>query len=175
LNESRNRVMSMAAIYDILFRTTDFRYVSVNEYLGQVVDGITASLPAIAGVKIEKRVDDFVMDSKVLFPIGIIINELVTNAYKYAFPESGIGAITISVSRLPENSVEIIVSDNGVGISDNVDNNGQSGFGMKLVNLLVNQIEGTFECIRGGGTTFRINFKYINSPPDPPEGGHNIC
>jgi two-component sensor histidine kinase len=143
-----------------LFRTTDFRYVSVNEYLGQVISGITASLPAIPGVTVEKRIDDFVLDSRVLFPIGIIINELVTNAYKYAFPKGRTGTITISVSRFPENGVEIIVSDNGVGISDNVDINGQTGFGMRLINLMVNQIEGTFECVRSGGTTFRINFKY---------------
>jgi PAS domain S-box-containing protein len=163
LHESHSRVMSMAAIYDMLFRTTDFRYVSVNEYISQVVDGITASLPAVTGVKIEKRIDDFVLDSKVLFPVGIIINELVTNAYKYAFPEGGTGTITVSVSRLPErNCVEMTVSDDGAGIPENVDINAQSGFGMKLVTMLVHQIEGTFECVRGGGTLFRIIFEYIS-------------
>jgi PAS domain S-box-containing protein len=165
LNESRNRVMSMTAMYDLLFRTSDFRYVSVSEYIGKVAEGITASLPAITGVTLEKRIEDFVMDSKILFPIGIIINELVTNAYKYAFPDGRKGTITVSVSRLPENHVEIIVRDDGAGIPESVDINGLSGFGMKLVFLLVKQIEGVLECVRGGGTMFRINFQYDGSPP----------
>jgi PAS domain S-box-containing protein len=160
LDESRNRVISMAAMYDLLYRTSDFRYVNVRDYIDRIIDGITKSLPAIAGVTVESQVEDFIMDSKILFPIGIIINELVTNAYKYAFPDGRTGTITVSMSQLPENHVEISVRDNGAGIPESFDINGQTGFGMKLVTLLVKQIEGTLECVRGGGTLFRISFQY---------------
>ena len=161
LNDSRGRVISMAVIYDLLYKTSDFRYVPVREYLGRIVDGITASLPSIPGVAVEKRIDDFVMDSKILFPIGIIINELVTNAFKYAFPDDRSGMIAIAVARLPENRVEITVRDDGVGIPDSVMSNGHTGFGMELVALLVKQIRGSFECVREGGTVFRIGFQYV--------------
>ncbi len=170
LKESSNRVNSMTMMYDMLYQTQDFRYVNVRDYIGQIISGITKSLPAISGVTMEMQVEDFVMDSKILFPIGIVINELVTNAYKYAFPDGRTGAITISMSQLPEHHVEISVRDNGVGIPESFDINGQSGFGMKLVNLLVKQIEGTVECASGEGAEFRISFQYDDSHPDTPEG-----
>jgi PAS domain S-box-containing protein len=171
LKESHSRVMSMAKMYNLLYKTIDFRYVHTKEYIGLLIDGLTASLPAIEGVTLEKRIDDFEMDSEILFPIGIIINELVTNAYKYAFQEGRTGTIAVSISRLPENRFEVIVRDDGAGIPESFDCNGQTGFGMKLVNLLVKQIEGTLECVRGVGTTFRVTFQYDDSPPVPREGG----
>ncbi len=170
LKESSNRVNSMTTMYDLLYQTRDFRYVNVRDYIGQIISGITKSLPAIAGVTVERQVEDFVMDSRILFPIGIIINELVTNAYKYAFPDGRTGAITISMSQLPEHHVEISVRDNGIGIPESLDINGQSGFGMKLVNLLVKQIDGTLECVRGAGTEFRVNIHYGDSSPGYQKG-----
>ncbi len=163
LQESSGRVNGMAMMYDLLYQSRDFRYVKAREYIGQIVCGIAQSLPPVPGVKVEQRVEDFIMDSRVLFPIGIIINELVTNAYKYAFPEGRTGTITVSMSRLPDNHVRLSVLDDGIGVPESFDCNGQTGFGMKMVGLMARQIEGTLECVRGKGTEFRVDFQYGDS------------
>ena len=160
LNESRGRVISMPALYEQLFTSQDFRYISVKEYLTQILRGIQASLSSGAAVTIETRFDDIRMHVKVLFPIGIIVNELVTNAYKYAFKGKSEGRIYVFLQRGGDDLVEITVRDDGIGLPETVGIGEGSGFGMRLVDLMVRQIEGRLECLREGGTMFRITLRY---------------
>jgi two-component sensor histidine kinase len=106
-------------------------------------------------------------------PLGIIINELVSNSLKHAFP-SGRGEIKIKLHRIDSGKIRdddkgagrhgtseflLIVSDNGVGLPEKVDFRHTSSLGLQLVNILVEQIEGSIELVRGAGTEFRIKFR----------------
>ncbi|MEE8402015.1 MAG: sensor histidine kinase, partial [Candidatus Hydrothermarchaeaceae archaeon] len=91
-------------------------------------------------------------------PCGLIINELVSNSLKYAFSEEKRGVLQIKFLR-SKGRAKLIVSDNGVGIPKGIDCKNTETFGLRLVNMLVEQIEGTIELNRGGGTKFTITFK----------------
>jgi two-component sensor histidine kinase len=94
-------------------------------------------------------------------PCGLIINELLTNAFKYAFPGNQAGEIHIHMRLIKNKSYELIVSDNGVGLPGNIDIQKPSTFGLNLVHLLTQQLEGKIEVNREKGTSFTISF------PDP--------
>lgn len=158
IQDARNRVFLMMNLYDKLYRSTDFRNVSTAEYLYSLIGEISMTYSNDNRIKIEKEIEDFVIDSKLLFPAGMIINELISNAFKYAFPEEQKGTVKVYFTRPEKGLVSLIVSDDGTGISENIDLGNSSGFGLTLVNMLVTQLKGSADIIRKNGTTFRISF-----------------
>jgi PAS domain S-box-containing protein len=87
LEDARNRIRTMMILYDKLYRSTDFREISTKAYLASLMDEIVANFPNRGSVAIETHIDDFALDAKTLSPVGMILNELLTNAMKHAFPE----------------------------------------------------------------------------------------
>lgn len=158
LHDAYSRVQSMMVIYDKLYRSTDFQSISVSDYLYSLISGISATFPASRHIHIEPEIGDFSLDSKILFPIGIIINELITNAYKYAFPDNKAGLINIIFKRTSENNYTLSIQDNGIGLPDDVTFEGSKSFGLNLVNIMVHQINGEIKIIRSSGTIIEINF-----------------
>jgi PAS domain S-box-containing protein len=159
LNDARTRVMSMMIIYDKLYRSADFRNIEVQDYLVNLIHEIFSTFPGRKNLNIEYVVDDFILDSKVLFPLGIIINELLTNSMKHAFPGGREGIISISV-KIDENGIiEASVSDDGIGIPESLDINKTQSFGLNLIDLLSVQIGGSVSISRAGGTSFVIKFR----------------
>lgn len=155
LEEVRDRVQSMSLIYEKLYNAERFDQLSTGEYLPSLVEEIIGNFPRGESITIEKRIDDFPLSVKVLFPLGIIMYELVTNAMKYAFAGMSHGVITVT-AVMRDDMAEIAVADNGVGIPVSVDCGEASGFGLRLVGLLVKQIRGTVRIERGNGTRFVI-------------------
>jgi PAS domain S-box-containing protein len=156
LDDARNRIMSMMLIYDKLYRTSDFTNVVLKDYISNLADEISSTF-RIDGrnVSIVKEIGDFNMNSQLIFPIGIIINEIITNAFKHAFPEKRNGVILISIQRYGS-AMKLLVRDDGVGIPDSFDIKKAEGFGLNLVNILVKQMNGSLEMIGGNGTEYRI-------------------
>ena len=93
LQDAINRVKSMRVLYDKLLLTTDYQDVSVKNYLDNLIDTIIDVFPANIKITLKKQIDDFPLNEKRLFPLGIIINELITNIMKYAFFERDSGDI----------------------------------------------------------------------------------
>ena len=158
LNDASARVQSMMVLYDKLYHSADFNEISVIEYLPSLIDEIVLNFPNSKTVKIEKSIDDIVLSTKILQPLGIIINELLTNIMKYAFIGRNDGLITVSAS-LKGNTFSLKIQDNGVGIPESVTFESSTGFGMQLVSMLINQINGTIRIERGGGTGFIVEFE----------------
>ena len=156
LQDAHSRVLSMMLIYDKLFRSADFHSMSTGSYLPELIDGITATFPDFIHVRIATKIDDYILDSNTLVPIGIIINELLTNAYKYAFPDKRDGLIEISFRKIGDSEFEIIFKDNGIGVPGSIVLGESTGFGLNLVYLLVQQMRGAVEIIRGEGSVFKI-------------------
>ncbi|MCX5814129.1 MAG: ATP-binding protein [Proteobacteria bacterium] len=157
LDDSQNRVRSMMVLYDKLYRSADFRELSAKEYLTSLIDEIVANFPNHEPVAVEKHIDDFILDAKTLSPIGMILNELLTNAMKYAFIGRDNRVIGVSLS-IKDNHATLIVQDNGIGIPEPIDMATTTGFGMQLVNILAEQLEGTIRIERQNGTTFVLEF-----------------
>jgi PAS domain S-box-containing protein len=158
LKDAASRVHSMTVLYDKLYRSADFEELSIADYLPLLVDEISSIFNSESKVKFELDIEDFILSSKVISCLGIIVNELITNSMKYAFNDIADGVISISAS-MKEDEVTLIYKDNGVGIPESEDFENSAGFGMQLVGMLVKQIGGTAEIIRDKGTGFMIRFK----------------
>ncbi|HPS85577.1 MAG TPA: PAS domain S-box protein [Spirochaetota bacterium] len=157
LEDAQSRVQSMLVLYDKLYRSDDFRDLSLKEYLPSLIDEISANFIMIEQVKIEKHIQDFNVDAKTLFPLGIIVNEIITNAMKYAFTGRDRGLIAVFAS-MNDNHVVISIADDGNGIPETVDIEHSTGFGLSLISMLTQQIGGSVRIERMNGTKFIIEF-----------------
>jgi PAS domain S-box-containing protein len=143
LQDAIGRVNSMGILYDKLLLTEDYKDVSVKNYIESIAETVIALFPVSAMVTLDKRIADFQLDSKRLFPLGIIINELITNKMKYAFTGRDAGKIKISLTK-DDKHVKLTIQDNGNGLPDGFDINKPEGFGLKLVKMLSQQLGGSF-------------------------------
>ncbi len=155
LNDAVSRIQSMVVLYDKLYRSSNFNELSVLEYLSPLVDEIVINFPNYQIVTIEKVIEDFVLPTAILFPIGIMINELLTNAMKYAFVGRDSGLLRVSASK-KENRIYFSIQDNGIGMSDSKEYT--TGFGLQLVHMLAKQIRGTVHVQIENGTKFTLEF-----------------
>jgi len=157
LEDAGNRVRSMMVLYDKLYQSAEFKCISTADYIPFLVDEIVSNFPKSKEVKIEKNIDNFVLDIKKLQPLGIIINELLTNTMKYAITGKSEDLIKVSAT-LSDNHVTFTIQDNGVGMPESVDFVNSPGFGMQLVSMLTEQIGGSIRIERGEGTKFVLEF-----------------
>jgi len=157
LKDARNRVLSMMLMYNKLYFSENFSVLSFKEYLSPLVDEIIGIFPNNAIVKVEKNITDFMIDSKRLPDLGIIINEIITNIMKYAFKGRNEGLITISATAI-DGRAAIAIKDNGIGISESFDIDASGGFGLQLVYMLAQLIHAKIKIERDGGTKFTMEF-----------------
>lgn len=157
LRDTESRVQSMIILYDRLYSTEHYRELSVKEYLQSLIDEIVFSFPKSSIVKIETEIEDFILNVNILSPLGIILNEILTNIMKYAFTDRDSGEITLTAA-LNQNHVRISIQDNGIGFPESIDFRNTKSFGLDLVNMLTEQIGGSIKLERGEGTRFILEF-----------------
>lgn len=143
LRDSQNRVRSMALIHQTLYQSHDFARVD----FGGIVDSLVPTLVSCYGIdtsclKLDIHTDAVHLPINLAIPCGLIVNELVTNALKHAFPDGQPGVIAIKLSPLPGSGVELIVGDNGVGIPEQLNWEETHTLGLQLVQLLASQVNG---------------------------------
>ncbi len=158
LKDASSRVLSMTVLYEKLYQSIDSDQVEIRNYLPSLVDEIIANFPNSARVKVEKNIGDFVLSAKKLQPLGIIINELLTNIMKYAFLGRSDGLITVA-AELQGDRVSLAIRDNGVGFPETIDIENSTGFGLRLVGILIKQLGGTIRMERGNGTGVILEFQ----------------
>ncbi|AUB59987.1 hypothetical protein BK009_04415 [Methanobacterium subterraneum] len=157
--ESQSRAKSMALIHERLYRSGDVKNIDFPDYLRSLTRDIFDTYRTSRGrVQLQMDVSDVKMDVDSAVPLGLIINELVTNSLKYAFPDDQEGTIKINF-HLEGDEYVLEVIDDGIGIPDDFDVVKSDSLGMLLVSSLTSQIQGELELISKQGTTFRIKFK----------------
>jgi two-component sensor histidine kinase len=157
LNNARNRLQSMQVLYDKLYRSRIFEKVSVREYLSSLIAEIIHNYPTKVKVLARTEIDDFSLSAQAMSSLGILINELLTNTMKYAFVGRADGLITVCTAKNGER-VRVTVNDDGVGIPESIDIGSSTGFGLQLVQMLAEQLEGTIRIERGNGTKYVLEF-----------------
>jgi len=155
LKDARNRVLSMMLMYNKLYHSENFNDLPLKEYLSPLVDEIIGIFPNNTIVKVEKNIADFIIDSKKLSDLGIIVNEVLTNTMKYAFKGRSEGLITISAIH-SGNHATITISDNGIGMPESFDISASDGFGLQLVYMLAQLIHAEIKIERDNGTKFTM-------------------
>lgn len=157
LKEGQNRVFSIALVHQNLYQTENLSSVNIKSYLEILIKNIAASQQnEQQNINITLDVDDSNIDVDTLIPLGLILNELITNCYKYAFKDRQNGDIFI---RFRQNKEEMVLSvkDNGVGLPDNIDIKNTRSLGMNLVRGLTRQIHGRLDFkTNTEGTEFTI-------------------
>ena len=157
--ESRNRVRSMALIHEKLYQSHDLARIDFADYLRSLTRNLQQSFARkSAGVQIAVEVEEIMLGVDSAVPCGLIVNELVTNCFKYAFPPESSGEIHITMARIAGAGLRLSVSDNGVGFPKHVDFRNTNSLGMQIINTLAEQLDGTIQMTNGCGTKFEISF-----------------
>ncbi|WP_424357519.1 PAS domain S-box protein [Methanocella sp. MCL-LM] len=160
LTESQSRIRSMALLHEKLYQSKDLSSIDFGEYVRGLISSAYRTYGANPGqISVEIQADDVRLGIDTAIPCGLIINELSTNAFKYAFPGDRQGRLTIRVSAEESGQVELIISDNGTGLPAGFDLDKVTTLGLQLVVSLVNQLEGEIEIKNEGGVTYRITFR----------------
>ncbi len=137
------RIQSMRIIYDKLLVSHDYKNTSVKTYLEDLLAAVMQIFPEQKKIKIKTSIEEFDLNVKLLFPLGSIANELVTNAMKHSFSDKKAGSITLSLSKTAS-EISLSVTNDGTRLPDDFDLEKNCGFGLMLVKLLSQQLEGTF-------------------------------
>lgn len=154
---SQNRVQSMGIIHQKLYQGTNLGSIEMKDYFLNLGEGILDSFNAEERVKIECAMDNLELDIDTAVPIGLIVNELLTNALKYAFPKQQQGVINISLEKSSNQNLRLEVTDNGVGKTAGLAPRG-TGFGSQLVQLLTLQLNGKMRERNDKGTHIEFDF-----------------
>jgi PAS domain S-box-containing protein len=158
LRESESRVRSMGMIHGMLYQSDDFRRVDAARYLRSLVSQIMNTYRMSESMAhADLRLDAISLDVDTLIPCGLIVNELVSNALKYAFPPGSTGTLLVELVR-DGNRLRLSVSDNGPGLAPDIDPSFAKTLGLRLVASLCQQLDGTLSVDRAGGTSFTITF-----------------
>jgi len=155
---SQNCIRSMALIHERLCQSEDLTRIDFKEYTQRLVDDLAASYQVDSDA-IALTLDlDALLDIETAIPCGLMINELVSNALEHAFPEGRSGKISIAFHADKKGTFTLSISDDGIGFPKDVDFPTSGSMGLQLVCMLVEQLEGTIELDRSGGTKFTITF-----------------
>ena len=163
LRDSQNRIRSMALIHQTLYQSHDFARVDFAGIVDSLVPALVSSYGVNASrVSVEITADAVHLPINLAIPCGLIINELVTNALKHAFPDGREGVITLQLHPRANHNVELVVSDNGIGIPEHLDIEQSETLGLQLVQLLTSQVNGALAVTRYP-TQFTLTFA-VDSP-----------
>jgi PAS domain S-box-containing protein len=158
---AQDRVQSMALIHGNLYQSKDLSSINFKTYLDTLTAELYCAYAAGSNIKLKLDVvDDFSLNMETAIPLGLIVNELVTNSLQYAFPQERIGEVHISLKSLKD-QFELTVWDNGIGFPEELNFRDTKTLGLRLVVMLIDQLDGTIELHRGHGTKFKINFKKL--------------
>jgi PAS domain S-box-containing protein len=155
---AQNRIKSMALIHEVLYLSENLEKINFSEYIKRITSHLFSMFSRkTEKIRLELDVGEFYLDIDKAIPCGLIINELVSNAFKHAFPDEKSGKIMVHLANKLDRYT-IVVKDTGVGFPDDFDLDNSPTLGLQLVNDLVNQIDGSYEMLNDGGTAFRLVF-----------------
>ena len=160
--ESQSRIQSMALIHEKLYQSEDLARVNFAEYIDSLVGFLMRSYGS-GGVGIALNVEPVFLSLDTSIPCGLIVSELVSNSFKYAFPKGHVGEIFVRLKSIDDEHYELSVGDTGIGFPEDVDFQETESLGLQLVTTLANQLDGEIELDRSNGTAFRICFRVHKS------------
>jgi len=165
LKESQSRVYAMASVHEILYGSDSLTSIEIRSYISKLAKTIFQSYGAsMERIDLKVEIEDIKLGIEQAIPLGLLINELVSNSLKYAFPGNCAGQIIIKLQAVDQGEIECIVCDNGEGIQENIDWRSTDTLGFRLVKILgENQLNGITNLGRDNGTHFSVRFKLKES------------
>jgi PAS domain S-box-containing protein len=162
--ESQRRIRSMALVHERLYQASDLSRIEFSQYLRNLAGHLFHSYQVSSNrVRLRLDTEAVFINVNTAIPCGLIVNELISNALKHAFPEGRTGEVAIELLRQPGDTYVVRVSDDGVGYPPGLDFRNTETLGMQIVNTLVNQIDGAIEFSGDKGTAFAIRFQEVQN------------
>ena len=162
VGEGQTRVKSMALIHQRLYQN-ESGLIDFDDYIQHLVKDLSALYASDSKVETNVSSKHMLFDVDTAIPLGLIINELITNAYKYAFKDNENGKLNISIKKISEGNYKLEVADNGNGLDPSFNIKTAKSLGLRLVNRLTKQLHGKVSCINNGGAHFEILFKDMDN------------
>jgi two-component sensor histidine kinase len=149
----------MALIHETLYQSGNLRMVNFGAYVRTLAEQIFRSYNVVADrIPLQIRADEVMLDTNQAIPCGLILNELLSNCLKHAFPDERGGEVHIELRSDAAQRVTMLVSDTGIGFPSGVDSSPPETLGLQLVRSLTEQLGGTLETESNGGTTVKLTF-----------------
>nr|WP_299069701.1 sensor histidine kinase [uncultured Allomuricauda sp.] len=164
IKSSQNRVVSMAMVHEMLYKRDDYlSKIELKPYVKELCEYLVRSVKGNTDdVKVKFDIEENKLSIDTVIPLGLIINETITNALKYGITQENGGEIMISLKNLHDNRYELYLGDNGIGYSHNFDPKNSNSLGLKLIYNLTRQLRGTIaRDMAKKGTYYRIEFEEI--------------
>lgn len=158
--ETQNRILSMALLHEKMQQVDDLEGVDVQEHFKSLIMGLIKSYAVGKDIILNIDIDDIDLNMETLTPLGLIVNELITNSLKHGFADKNKGVISVQVKQLNHVSFEMLIGDDGVGFNLKEK---PSNLGTKLIDIFVKQLNGTITMLSKPGTRYKIIFKKNNS------------
>ncbi|MFP4443619.1 MAG: PAS domain S-box protein [Spirochaetia bacterium] len=155
LIETKNRIQSMQVLYDKLHRTDNFRHTSMKEYLTDLINEVVKNSEVSGNTEVITHIDSADIEISAILNLGIIINELITNAAKHALKDHQQPVLEVKVRQTP-GRINLTVRDNGPGMTGSFSTGGSSGFGLRLVEALAVKSGGSFRIEQNGGNVLSV-------------------
>ncbi len=160
MEEGKSRVRSMALIHEQLYESNDLGKIDFREYLNKLTNDIAiVSNTPEKEINFQIKVKQFSLDINTAVPLGLIVNELIANAYKHAFKGRKKGSIIIDIVKVDNEETQLWIIDDGIGLPKEFDPNNKSSLGLRLVQGLIRQLDGEFGYESKKGTQFMLQFK----------------
>lgn len=158
IRESQSRISAMALVHEILYATSNFKQINFKEYLTLLAESLFKSYAPdnhelILNIEVQA---DIVLEMEQIIPLGLVVNEIITNSIKYAFPNNK-GEISIIMKPCENDYCEMVVSDNGIGLPEGF-NESNVNLGMQLIEVLSDQLDAQVERLNKNGLTYFIRF-----------------
>ncbi|MEH1974385.1 MAG: PAS domain S-box protein [Nostoc sp.] len=162
LRESQNRIESISLIHKNLYTSANIGQIDVADYISNLAASLLISYQICPGkIALETDIDSVSLNVDQAIACGLVINELISNALKHAFPNQQVGTISIALRNIG-NSIEMTIRDNGIGLPENLDWRNTDSLGLSLVyDLVTEQLEGNITLERNHGTGFKIQFTQL--------------
>ncbi|MBN2657295.1 MAG: DUF3369 domain-containing protein [Spirochaetales bacterium] len=157
LQESENRVQSMSLVHEKLYQSDLMATIDFNEYLSSLAERLIHTYNVSSEINLKIETDPLMLSINTAIPCGLIVNEILTNSIKYAFPEGRNGIISI-LMKVNDSAVSLTISDDGIGLPANFDPSKAKSLGTKLIRVLTDQIDGELIINSERGTTYTLNF-----------------
>jgi two-component sensor histidine kinase len=158
IQESKNRIYSIGLIHECFYQNQNLGEINTREYIQNLTDQLLASYQInTEKIKLETSVQDFQLDMDILVPLGMIINELVSNTFKHAFEDHEQGKLSINLEK-QQDKVKLEVSDTGSGLKDTSVLENSDSFGFKMIQAFVKKLNGSLNLLNKEGATIQIEF-----------------
>jgi len=158
-DESRYRIQAMAILHEILDESSSLAEIDFADYIQRLVAHLVRSYGALGRIRTRLRLNPLSCHRDVALPCGLIVNEVLSNALKYAFPGDKSGEVQIGLGREASGKVHLLIADNGIGLPCGFDWQASPTLGLRLVRTLARQIEANMQITSGNGTVFSITFR----------------